>query len=87
MTTEERLERLEMEVARGRRANRWLLAVLGAVLVAVVLAWAFVPGIARTQGAKGAPKEVRASKFVVEDENGKERATLDKGGSENSQTS
>ena len=52
MTTEERLEKLEQELARAKRRNRWLLA--GAVLCLgiVALAWAFGPVKALAQAGK-----------------------------------
>ena len=40
MTTEERLEKLERELARAKRRNRWLLAGLGLCLGALVVVWA-----------------------------------------------
>jgi uncharacterized protein involved in exopolysaccharide biosynthesis len=39
MTTEERLENLERELARTKRRNRWLLVVVGLVVVGLILAW------------------------------------------------
>jgi len=65
MTIEERLEKLEKELIRGRRFNRWLLAGLGLVIVAWIVGWAFRPG-----------REVSARRFILEDNNGKLRATL-----------
>jgi len=52
MTTEERLARLEKDLARGRRLNRWLLAALGVSLGAWVLAGALGQA---TIGAEGGP--------------------------------
>lgn len=40
MTTEERLENLERELADTRRSNRWLLAGLGLCLGASIVVWA-----------------------------------------------
>ena len=40
MTTEERLENLERELARAKRSNRWLLAGLGLCLGASLVVWA-----------------------------------------------
>lgn len=64
MTTEQRLENIEKELARAKRLNRLLLAV---VLLAVV---AMSAGISRREDV------VRAKGFIVVDENGKIRATL-----------
>jgi len=72
MTIEERLENMEREVGRVRRRNRWL---LGAILL---LAGGLIVPLAfrvQAQGA-GAAKVIRANKFVLEDKNGKERASL-----------
>ena len=76
MTTEERLETLERELARGRWVNRGLVGALGLVVGVWVLAWAFAPGTARAQGANAAPKVIRAYAFVVEDEDGPLRRRL-----------
>lgn len=47
MTTEERLDRLERELARARRGNRWLLAVLGVAVLGVALGvWALARSVA-----------------------------------------
>jgi cell division protein FtsL len=40
MTTEERLENLERELARAKRRNRWLVAVMALVLMGLVYALA-----------------------------------------------
>ena len=77
MTTEERLEKLEKELMRGRRFNCWLLAGLGLVIVVWVVGWAFRPGTATAQPAGAAAREVRACRFILEDENGKTRAWLE----------
>ncbi len=71
MTTEERLENLEREVGRAKRRSRWLLAALGLGLAALALVWALAGG------APGA--EVRARRLVLEDDEGRERATLEMG--------
>jgi len=73
MTIEERLEKLERELSRANRRNRWLLAGMGLCLAIVVIA-CIVGLTARAAGA--APKEVRATNFVLEDMNGKTRASL-----------
>ena len=83
MSIEERLEKLEAELARANRRNRWLLAVvvLGAVGLPVV-GLALVrrrtenPPIGQAPGAGNPMKIVRANKFILEDEKGKLRAWL-----------
>jgi len=76
MTTEERLENLERELARAKRRTRRLLA--GAVLVLGIglVVWAFGPDKTLAQVAAGGVKEVRANQFLLVDENGKPRAKL-----------
>ena len=76
MTTEERLEKLEKELMRGRRFNRWLLAGLGLVIGVWIVGWGFRPRTAGAQPAGAAVREVVARRFVVVDENGKTRAML-----------
>jgi len=39
MTTEERLENLERDLARAKRRNRWQVAVVGLVVVVLIMAW------------------------------------------------
>jgi hypothetical protein len=75
MTTEERLERLERDLAGERRRNRWLLTGAGLCLVAG-LVWIVGTSKATAQAAKIVQDEIRARKFVLEDENGKTRAGL-----------
>ncbi len=76
MTTEERVERLERELAGSKRRTRWLMA--AAALVAVGLTWAGnrIPGIAQAQEGGTGAKVVRANEFILEDESGKKRADL-----------
>ena len=78
MTTEERLGRLEQELARAKRLNRRLLALIGSALVLFVITWAATHATrpAQAQDAANAQKVIRANSFIVEDENGKPRATL-----------
>ena len=80
MTTEERLEKLEKELARAKRRNRRLLAVAGLVVGAVTLAW-IVAGTANRAEAQGGgvPAVIRANAFVLVDEKGKTRAELSMG--------
>jgi len=78
MTTEERLEKLERELTRANRCNRWLLAgvVLAAGLLALAWTWTQSTAVAQAQGAETAPKVIRANKLVIEDEKGKIRVIL-----------
>ena len=79
MTTEERLENLERELTRVKRNNRLLM--LGTVILAVlVLGWYPLTqqwvSSAYAQGTPTGPKIMRANQFILEDENGKPRASL-----------
>ena len=76
MTTDERIENLEKGLASARRFNRWLLAAVGLALGVCILAGTFGPTMAAAPGGGAAVKEVRANRFVLEDENGKGRAVL-----------
>lgn len=78
MTTEERLEMLERELARTKKRTRWLLAGTILVLVGGIVLCGKAAGTseAQAQPAGGAVKEVRANEFIVVDENGKTRARL-----------
>jgi hypothetical protein len=77
MTTDQRIENLEKGLAFARRLNRWLLAAVGLALGVWILAGTFGPTMAAAPAAVAAVKEVRANRFVVEDENGKARVLLD----------
>ena len=68
------LGRLEREVRREKRRNRWLLAAVGLGLMGVILAWTLA-NTATTAQAQGS-KVIRANQFLLEDENGKPRASL-----------
>ncbi len=78
MTTEERLEKLERELAHAKRRNRWLLAIVGLAVVGLGLAWTWNKTMptAQAQGVAPAGKVIRANKFILEDANGKTRASL-----------
>ena len=90
MTTEERLENLERELARAKRRNRRLM--IGSVVcLGMIFAWALFAqlgglGTVHAAGPTTAPalREVRAGRFILEDENGKTWAWLrvDKDGAE-----
>jgi len=73
MTTNERLERLEKELVRTRRCNRWLLTALSIVAGICVLV-----GIFELKTAEGqiGGKIISANTFILEDGNGKVRALL-----------
>jgi len=89
VTTEERLENLERELARAKRRNRRLLAAVGLVAGVFAVAW-IVPGTdtahavagagianrAEAQGS-GVPPVIRAGQFELVDGNGKVRAVLE----------
>jgi len=73
MTTEERLENLERELKKtkagltaSKRRNRWMLGGV-ALLILGCLAIAATPGNNRT---------IRANTFILEDANGKPRASM-----------
>ncbi|GAH03644.1 unnamed protein product, partial [marine sediment metagenome] len=76
MTTEERLEKLERQLCRANRRIHWLLAAAASCLGVGLVVWAFMPALAEAQPAGTALKEIRANKFILEDEKGKTRATL-----------
>jgi hypothetical protein len=80
MTTDERMENLEKGLASARRFNRWLLAAVGLALAVWILAGIFGPTTAGAQTAGAAVNEVRAKRFVLVDDAGKQRALLDVGG-------
>jgi len=76
VTTEERLKKLEKELAEGRRLTGWMLGALGLSLGAWVAIGAFKPGTARAQPARAALKEVRANRFIVMNDKGEATAML-----------
>jgi hypothetical protein len=72
MTSEERLEKLELELSRSRRRFRWLIIGAGLCLISAAVMYA-----SRTHSETGgASKEIRATSFVLEDASGKPRASL-----------
>ena len=75
----ERVERLEREWRRAKRRARWLLVAGGFAAVGLVLAYALAntTPTAQAQGASSGLKEIRANRFILEDQNGKSRAELD----------
>lgn len=79
MTTDERLQKVEGQLARVRWINRCLIA----SIVLSVGVWFIVKTLTPEMAwAQSAVKEIRANKFVLEDENGKDRASIamDRGG-------
>jgi hypothetical protein len=77
MTIEERLENIERELGRVKRRNHWLLGAILVLLGGLVAAGVFKTMITPVQAQiAGAVKEIRANKIVLEDENGKIRASL-----------
>lgn len=78
MSAEERLQRLERELTRAKRRDHWLL--VGLVLAAMMgfLGWTGMGAAvtAHAQPAAQAQKVISAQGFVLEDENGKNRAVL-----------
>jgi hypothetical protein len=76
MTTDERLDKLERELKQAKGRIRWLLAGIGFCLVILAVIWAFGLATTTAQASQGALKEIRANSFVLEDANGKPRASL-----------
>ena len=70
MTTEERLEILERELARATRRNNWFAAGLGLAVGLLAVGWFFTGFVTRTV------KEVRTRKFTLVDGKGRSRALL-----------
>jgi len=73
MTTDKRIEKMEGQLARMRWFNRCLIACIGLSLGGWFIWKSFGP---ETAWAKSVVKEIRANKFILEDENGKIRAGL-----------
>jgi hypothetical protein len=78
MNTEERLANLERELAQVKRRNRHLLlfAFVAAGVAVVAAAWIGTPGNVLAENGAKAPNVVRANEFILEDADGKGRATL-----------
>ena len=74
MTTDERIEKMEGQLARVRWFNHILIACIVLSLVVLFICKTFRPE--KTWAAQSGEKVIRASGFVLEDENGKIRATL-----------
>ena len=73
MTTDKRIEKMEGQLARMRWFNRCLIACIVLSLGVWFILKTFGPEKAWAQSGV---KEIRANKFVLEDENGKDRAVL-----------
>jgi hypothetical protein len=79
MTTDERLERLERELSRARSRFHWLVVGAGLCVMSVAVLYAFgqyQTTITPRATKAGIGKEFRANNFVLEDANGRERASL-----------
>jgi len=76
MTTDERLETLEKELARAKRRDRRLLAVVGLAAGVLALAWIVLGAGCNAQGGK-VPTVIRAGRFELVDANGEVRAYLE----------
>lgn len=78
MATEERLDKLEKELTRVKRQNRWLLAGAGVIVLTLVLARIFAgaDNAAQAQGKGSEKKVIVANEFILEDEEGELRARL-----------
>ena len=75
MSLENRIAKLEAQLDREKRRNRWL---PGITVLACLLAFGLFETTATrlTAQGKGYEDEIRAKKFVVVDNNGKPRAVL-----------
>lgn len=76
MTTDERIEKVESQLARMRWCNRCL---IGCIVLSVGV-WFIMKTLApETAWAQSGAKAIQATRFIVEDENGKPRAELSMG--------
>ncbi len=73
MSTDERMEKMEGQLARVRWVNRCLIGCIVLGLGVWFISKTFTRETAWTQSGA---KEIRANLFIVEDENGKPRITL-----------
>ena len=78
MTTEERFEKLEAELAAAKRLTRRLMVGTGVVLgmFALFVAFRIMTGVAYSQAGGNIAEVIRAKKFEMVDNQGKTRATL-----------
>ena len=70
MTIEERFEKLEKELTKTKRHNRWLQAVIGLVVMGLGLIWLLTKTTATAANEIITAKVIRANKFIVEDASG-----------------
>jgi hypothetical protein len=75
MTIEERLSSLELEIRRIKRRNRWLLAT--ALFLLTLLPFLRIAAIKAGAQSTELAGEIHAKKFVLEDQNGRTRASLE----------
>jgi hypothetical protein len=73
MSTDERMQKIEGQLARVRWFNRCLIACIVLSLGVWFISKTFTP---ETAWAQSGVKEIRANRFTLEDENGKPRAVL-----------
>lgn len=73
MTTDERMGKMEKELARVRWFNRCL---IGCIVLSLGVCFIWKTLGPETAWAQSRAKEIRASKFILEDPNGKPCATL-----------
>jgi len=78
MTNEQRLDKLEMDLAAANRRNRWLIAIVGMVVCGVGLSWVFAVTSGTAQASRGNDESqiIRAAGFVLVDDQGWERGGL-----------
>ncbi len=78
MTTEERFEKLELELAAAKRLIRQLMAGAGSVLLVCIVCMVArsMTGVAHSQEEVNATEVIRSKKFEVVDDQGKTRAFL-----------
>jgi hypothetical protein len=84
MTVEERLGKLERELAIAKRYDRRLLTIVALTVGGMGLVWTLTKTMSAAYAQEteaipkivSVPKVVHANKFVLEDENGKPRAEL-----------
>ncbi len=76
MTTEQRIEKLENELICAKRRSGILLAGVCLLVVFLTLNWTGLGRLTPAYAQNTTSKEVRAKKFIVEDENGNTRAML-----------
>ncbi len=76
MTTEERLAKVEGELARAKRHTRTALVAVGLIAAVSLLGLIGVHGCEPREGGRAPVKQIRANRFVVEDQNGRLCAVL-----------